>query len=624
MGHVVVGTAGHIDHGKSSLVRALTGTDPDRLPEEKRRQITIDLGFAFLDDVAAIIDVPGHEKFIHHMVAGAGTIDFALLVVAADDGIMPQTREHLHILRLLGVQRGAIVLTKCEVAEDEWRELVKDQIRSSVRGTFLESATIFEVDSLSGLGIAELRAFLLSELPRIPARDSHRVLRIPLDRVFSIHGHGTVVTGTVVSGAVDKDSRVVLLPGKTPARVKQLQSNARDYTALEAGMRAALNLAVDDVPQRGQTVCGADTLLTARRISVRVDGIPDAPAMKDRQRVRLLIGTHEVMGRYRLLSREEGFDLALLLLDEEVVAAFSDHFILRRYSPVDTLGGGVVLDVEPPLRGARNRQETLAAYRLLATVAEDQNPVVLWVKLRAPFGVELAYVAKLFALPLDLAHGLFASEEWLVCHGLVAHKERLAGWQEALLAVIATLHKEQPASAGFTVLQISARMAALKPALLDYALTSLVRIGKAVEENGTFKLPGRSQAVDAKLNALMETVVSQLTEADFAPPSAGALAELLKSPRTEIEKALVHAHKTGRAMRLGTDLFFEKAAFDRAIAVVRQMLSARGNVQVSDLSKSLNSSRKYVVPFLEYLDSIGLTERRENIRVPGRNINSQP
>lgn len=216
MSRIIVGTAGHIDHGKSSLVRALTGTDPDRLPEEKRRQITIDLGFAFLDDVAAIIDVPGHEKFIHNMVAGAATVDYALLVIASDDGVMPQTREHLHILRLLGIPSGAIVLTKCGVTEASWRDLVVQQIREVTLGTFLQDAPLFSVDSLSGTGIPELRQFLLKTLPSVTRKSEQDILRIPVDRVFSVHGHGTVVTGTVLSGTVEREQRVELLPGKIP------------------------------------------------------------------------------------------------------------------------------------------------------------------------------------------------------------------------------------------------------------------------------------------------------------------------------------------------------------------------------------------------------------------------
>lgn len=624
MGHIIVGTAGHIDHGKSSLVRALTGTDPDRLPEEKRRQITIDLGFAFLDDVAAIIDVPGHEKFIHHMVAGASTVDFALLVIAADDGIMPQTREHLHILRLLGLQRGAIVLTKITIADPDWRELVKDQIQSAVRGTFLESAPLFEVDSLSGTGIPELKSFLLTELPGISPRNEQGVLRIPLDRVFTIKGHGTVVTGTVISGTVEKDARVVLQPGNISARVKQLQSNARDRVQLSSGMRAALNLVSDQEPQRGQTICRPDSLLSTKRIAVRFDAIPEAPSVKDRQRVRFLIGTQEVMGRYRLLSREEGFDLALLLLDEEIVAAFGDRFIVRRYSPVDTLGGGRILDIDPVLRGVRHRATQLAALRELSLCsAERELPV--WVKSHAKYGFALKRVAQAFALPLSNIESRFVglAKDWLIRDGFIAHYEHVASWQSEVITQLTSLHKDLKATPSFSVQQVSAALPILQSALLDFTLQELVKQNKIVQDGPNYKLPGKSQVIDPKQAELLEQIMRQLSTAGFAPPSAGALAEQLGKPRVEIERTLVLAQKSERAVRLGTDLFFEQQAFAQAIQKVKQLLNRDGSVQVSDLSKALYSSRKYVVPFLEYLDSKGITERRENVRIPGRNFSTE-
>ncbi|MFH1011524.1 MAG: selenocysteine-specific translation elongation factor, partial [bacterium] len=222
MGHVIVGTAGHIDHGKSLLVKALTGTDPDRLPEEQQRQITIDLGFAFLDDVAAIIDVPGHERFVRNMVAGAATIDYAMLVVAADDGVMPQTQEHLDILRLLGVERGLLIVTKADLVEEDWLVLVREQIQELVANTFLQGAPVFVVDSASGRGISALRDFLLSELPKLQRKNDRGFFRLPIDRVFQMKGHGTVVTGTVISGSVAVEDRLELLPQGKEVRIRGL------------------------------------------------------------------------------------------------------------------------------------------------------------------------------------------------------------------------------------------------------------------------------------------------------------------------------------------------------------------------------------------------------------------
>ncbi|MBL0060405.1 MAG: selenocysteine-specific translation elongation factor [bacterium] len=621
MGHVIIGTAGHIDHGKSSLVRALTGTDPDRLPEEKRRQITIDLGYAFLDDVAAIIDVPGHEKFIHNMVAGATTIDFAILVIASDDGIMPQTREHLHILRLLGLKHGTIVLTKIGMTEADWRTLVKEQIRSTVRDTFLANANIFEVDSLSGTGIPELRTFLLSELPKLPLRSTSDVLRIPIDSVFNVHGHGTVVTGTVLSGTVEREQKLELLPGRIPARVKQLQSNAHEQTVIKSGMRAALNLNTDALPIRGQTLTTPGSLTSSRRLAVSFEQIPDAPHVKDRQRVRFLIGTQEVMGRYRFIGSKESSQYALVLLDHEVVAAWGDHFIMRRYSPMDTMGGGHVLDLDPPLRGTRQREHATTRLAALNCTSQDQA-ILLWLEQRAPFGIPLRTVCQLFALSEDKFRAMFLKSDSAVQFqsGFVFHTNSQLNWNETIAQKLKRSHTEQPDVAGFSALHISSALPLLPTALLDWTLARLASSKKIIQEGALFKQVGAVPSLDARLTVLVDEVMNRLAQDGFAPSSSAVIAEALRQPKAEIEKALVAAFRLERAIRLGNDMFFDRNVFEQATERVKLILKNRGALQVSDLSKELNSSRKYVVPFLEYLDTIAITERRGNDRVPGRNF----
>ncbi|MCB9357246.1 MAG: selenocysteine-specific translation elongation factor [Calditrichaeota bacterium] len=623
MPHVIVGTAGHIDHGKSSLVRALTGTDPDRLPEEKRRQITIDLGFAFLNEVAAIIDVPGHEKFIHNMVAGAATIDYALLVIAADDGIMPQTREHLHILRLLGLQNGAIVLTKCGIVQTDWLALVADQVKSEVCGTFLEDAPIFEVDSLQGTGIDALRTFLVNELPKVVRRRTRSVLRIPLDRVFTVHGHGTVVTGTVLSGEITRDMRVQILPGGAFARVKQLQSNARERTRIEPGMRAALNLVTDSEILRGQTITTEGSLAVTKRLVISFRPVPGTPQIRDRQRVRLLIGTQEVMGRFRLLKRNSSFDLALLLLDEEVVASWGDCFIVRRYSPLETLGGGEVLDVAPILRGARDK---LGLLNMLGdTVQSDfESGVRNWAYSHSFLGVRLQRIAQVFSAELgfvkkalESAHG-----EWLLVEEYAAHREHVNRWQKKILDGMARLHKEQSDVASFPLLRLAQLVPGLPDSLLASAVSELVARAQMESNASGFSLPGKSANVDPKQAQLLERVLVELSVSKFAPPSANVLSEKLNERKSDVERVLVLATRQNLVVRLGVDIFFERQVFADAIAKTVSVIKSSGSAQVSELSKILNSSRKYVVPFLEYLDSKGITERQDNLRVEGRNFSN--
>ncbi|MCL4304476.1 selenocysteine-specific translation elongation factor [bacterium] len=620
MGHVIVGTAGHIDHGKSSLVRALTGTDPDRLPEEKRRQITIDLGYAFLDDVAAIIDVPGHEKFIHNMVAGASTIDYALLVIAADDGVMPQTREHLHILRLLGIRFGAIVITKIDCVDSSHVVGVKDQIRNSIRGTFLVNAPIFEVDSLSGWGVSDLRVFLVTELPKLPVRSSQKALRIPIDRVFSVRGHGTVVTGTVLSGTIAKDMRVEILPGSVQSRVKQLQSNMSERSTIGPGMRVAANLASVDSLTRGQTITSPEALTVARKVAARVESLQSTVAkLRDRQRVRCLIGTQEVMGRYRVLARHKEYDIALLLLDSAIVTVWGDRFILRNYSPVETLGGGIVLDIDPMLKRLRDRTGQIEALQDMRDQDDDKG-LLSWIKSRSN-GVHLKYAAQVFGLSESLVADRIQQSlaEWLFCGKWIMHRSHVKLLESKLLAAMQRLHES---SAVPSIVQLAQLVPAVHIDVLSGIVSELAANRSVILDGSRVLLPGADAVGDPRLRDIVVCVMERLSSSGFTPPSAAMLAVELQKPRSEIERALVLAVRQNMATRLGNDLFFERDAFARALAATKDMITKRGSIQVADVTKHLNSSRKYVVPFLEYLDSVGITERRENFRVAGRNFKS--
>lgn len=624
MARVIVGTAGHIDHGKSTLVRVLTGTDPDRLPEEKRRKITIDLGFAFLEDVAAIIDVPGHEKFVHNMVAGASTIDFAILVVAADDGVMPQTREHLYILQFLGVRFGTIVITKSDVVESEWRELVKEQVRSVVRDTFLAHSEINEIDSLSGRGIQEFRSFLIRSLRNLPSKRTSGTLRIPIDRVFKVHGYGTVVTGTVLSGKVESDQHVELLPGGYSARVKNLQSNAKGFHNLLAGMRAALNLNTEILPVRGQTITDPGSMIASKRLSVQLQQVPGSTALRDRQRIRLLIGTQEVMGRYRELADVGGTKFALLILEDFVVAAWHDHFVLRRYSPVETLGGGIVLELDPSLRTTRRSELTISRLKSLA-VEDVSAALCAWLRYNAPKSITCQQLSQHFGMTASETQELLRMRApEIILHGAFAlHSQILDSWKDLLKGRLRDLHTTQPGESDFALANISAPLAFPDTTLVEFTLDVLVRERHVIKSSSRYRLASAKRLVDDDLESLTLEVVELLAKERFAPSSARVISGILDKPQGRVEKALVIAAKSGTLIRLGTDMFFESTAFHDAVQLVTKLLSAKGSIQVSDLTKELGSSRKYVVPFLEYLDSIGITERRESTRVRGRHFSTK-
>src|SRR6185503_16780621 len=376
MHSLIVGTAGHIDHGKSALVRALTGVDPDRLPEEKRRGITIDLGFADLelDDLRlGFVDVPGHERFVKNMLAGAHGIDLLALVIAADEGVMPQTREHFDICRLLGVRNGLVVITKKDLVDDEMLALVEDEARELVTGSFLEDAPVIPVSSRTGAGLDDLKSQLAALGKRVPARSLDFTMRLPIDRAFSMKGFGSVVTGTLISGKITEGDELELLPSKVNVRVRGLQVHNKSVHEAHAGQRTAVNLAGVDTAQieRGMVLAPPNRLLPAQVIDVWIDVLPNASrAVRSRSRVRFHIGAAEVLGRVRVLETSPEIalgkgGLAQLRLEAPVIAVHGDRFILRSYSPAETIAGGVILDPFATKHRARDLESTRELLRLL-------------------------------------------------------------------------------------------------------------------------------------------------------------------------------------------------------------------------------------------------------------------
>src|SRR6185436_7161796 len=379
---LIVGTAGHIDHGKSALVRALTGVDPDRLPEEKRRGITIDLGFADLelDDLRiGFVDVPGHERFIKNMLAGAHGIDLLALVIAADEGVMPQTREHFDICRLLGVRNGLVVITKKDLVDDEMLALVEDEARELVTGSFLEDAPVIPVSSRTGAGLDDLKSQLAALGKRVPARSLDFTMRLPIDRAFSMKGFGSVVTGTLISGKITEGDELELLPSRVNVRVRGLQVHNNSVHEAHAGQRTAVNLAGVDTAQieRGMVLAPVGRLRPTQIVDVWIDMLPGASrAVRSRSRVRFHVGAAEVLGRVRVLEGGQQIapgssGLAQLRLEAPVVAVHGDRFILRSYSPAETIAGGVIID---PFATKHRGREMAHTLELLRSLMREERP----------------------------------------------------------------------------------------------------------------------------------------------------------------------------------------------------------------------------------------------------------
>src|SRR5512134_309401 len=487
MKHVVVGTAGHIDHGKTSLVKALTGTDTDRLPEEKTRGITIDLGFAFLEEpdglTIEIVDVPGHERFIKNMLAGVGGIDVAMLVIAADEGVMPQTREHLGICSLLHIRSGLIVLTKTDLVEPDWLELVREDVAGLVRGTFLEGCPIVAASAKTGEGIPALRAALRELATRVAPRGTDHLPRLPIDRVFTIKGFGTVVTGTLMAGQLRVDDRVEVFPAGVQAKVRGLQTHGRSVDQSSAGQRTAVNLqGVERLAvERGNVLGLAGTLVPSELVDGTLELLADAPrALKTRDRVRVHAGTSEIMARVLLLDRQElapgESTLARFRLEGALVALPGDRFVIRSYSPMVTIGGGTLLDLAPP----RFKRKAPALVAHLNLLREDSPEAVVEEHVRhaGGGGVRVAALSGRVPFGPERLRGLLEAlqgggrivaidRDWFV------HPESLARLRDLALPALGQFHRISPLRPGMSREELRGRAGAPDERVFAHLLGAL-------------------------------------------------------------------------------------------------------------------------------------------------------
>jgi selenocysteine-specific elongation factor len=627
--HVVVGTAGHIDHGKTSLVKALTGTDTDRLPEEKARGITIDLGFAFLEEpdglTIEIVDVPGHERFIKNMLAGVGGIDLAMLVIAADEGVMPQTREHFAICSLLHIPGGLVVLTKTDMVEADWLELVRDDVGALVRGTFLDGCPIVAVSARTGEGIPELRAALRDLASKVPARGTDQLPRLPVDRVFTIKGFGTVVTGTLMAGRLRVDDRVEVFPAGLQAKVRGLQTHGRPVGEASAGQRTAVNFQGVDraAVERGNVVGLAGTLAPSVLMDGTLELLPDAPrALKPRDRVRVHAGTTEIMARVLLLDRPElppgQAAFARFRLEQPLVALPGDRFVIRSYSPMVTIGGGTLLDIAPP-RFKLKAPAHLAHLRLLA---EGPPDAVVEEHIRHAGGGGVRTAALSGRVPFGpdrlraLLEGLQGAgrivaidRDWFV------HPESLARLRELALAAIEQFHRAFPLRPGMSREELRGRAGAPDERVFAHLVAGLEAQGVVRTDRDKIRLASH----DVRLSAEQQRTVDRL-EQDFlgaaaAPPSpeeALGRAGLAGDEDHELFQVLVEARKL---VRVKESLYFHAQALDAIQDKLVAMLRERKEIGPGDIKDLLGISRKYAIPLLEFFDARRVTARVGERRV---------
>jgi selenocysteine-specific elongation factor len=624
----VIGTAGHIDHGKTTLIYSLTGIDADRLPEEKQRGMTIDLGFAFIDlprhGRVGIVDVPGHEAYVRNMLAGATGLDLGLLVVAADDAVMPQTREHLEILSLLGVPAVVCALTKTDLVDEEMKLLAHEEIQEFLAQTAYEGAPIVPVSSTTGQGLDELRHHLDAALGRVArARAGHR-FRLPVDRSFTLLGIGCVVTGTVWSGHVSVGEELELQPVETKVKVRQLHAHGRSVTTVEAGQRAALNLAgvkASDI-QRGYVLAPRGAMRAWPFLDVDLCLLPSAPRpVETFRRVRLHLGTAEVFADVVLAGAAElqpgQRACCQLRLESPIVAARGDRFVIRQESPLMTLGGGVVL--MPSDRKLRTKDaDRLADLQELraGSLETAVRTVYRWHGLTPPSLEELAVILTASPERVQAAVARLCQERELIQlpGETVLETQRYRHLAERVIATLGELHKRSPAKPALPFLQISNALAGLDDRLLDGATKQLVIDGAIEEAKGGFALPGHTQRLSPEEATIRATLLKKHDEHPFCPESTRAIAE-----EAGVSPEAVHAQcrllqDEGELTQIAPGVFFRPEALRAAEEAAERLVARLGSFAVMDFRDELGTSRKYAVPLLEYLDNRKVTVRRPDSR----------
>jgi len=627
--HVIVGTAGHIDHGKSTLVEALTGTNPDRLEEEKRRGITIDLGFAFLNLEGVrlgFVDVPGHERFVRNMLAGVGGIDLVLLVIAADESIKPQTREHFDICRLLGIPRGIVALTKSDLVDADMLGLVRLEIEEFVRGSFLEGAAILPVSARTGAGLDALKLELLRAAQAVPAKGATRHFRLPIDRAFAMKGFGTVVTGTLVSGAVKAEDEVELYPVRKRVRVRGLHSGGTSVERAVAGQRTAVNLAgiEREEIERGMVLAPPGIFEPAKRLDARITLLRSARPLQNRARVHFHQGTAEAVVDVVLLESGElapgESGLAQLQLDKPILLLPGDRFILRQFSPVITIGGGAVLDARAP----RHRRNDPAVTPFLGTLEHGSRDEILAALAEAaPQGLALAQIiartgwteaeARQAAKKLTDAQRLrtIAESPFIVASAKIVG-ERAAAVRKA----IEDFHRANPLLPGIPKQELRGRAGKARAEIFLAALDDLVKTGVVTLSGDLVQRAGREIALSPEEARAKELIEREFERAGLTVPSFAQVLEKLPVESRRAQKILQILLREKVLIKVAEDLVFHRAAVARLRAMLASYRKERGERLPIPVFKELTGiTRKYAIPLLEYLDREHVTRRVGDERV---------
>jgi selenocysteine-specific elongation factor len=630
MKQVILGTAGHIDHGKTTLIKALTGIDTDRLKEEKERGITIELGFAHLKlpsgELLGIVDVPGHEKFVKNMVAGATGIDLVALIIAADEGVMPQTREHLEICELLKVKQGLVVLTKTDMVDEEWLELVREDVTDFLSETFLGGAPIVEVSAVKGEGLQELLNVLDDLVREVPERDVGNFFRLPIDRVFTMKGFGTVVTGTTASGQIQTGDEVTIYPEGYATRVRGIQVHNREVNQVRAGLRTAINLQGLEKTQlkRGDIVATKNSLRPTYMVDVVLHLLPSAPRkLKNRAKARFHTGTSEIISTVVLLDRdvlEPGQAcFAQIRLDQPTSVLPRDRYVLRSYSPVRAIGGGEILDAFPQKK-KRFSERTLSELKVLSTgdLSEITEQFILNGRFQGVDQAVLPFMTNASRRKLDDVLKALLAQKKIVQYdkerGVFIHAKFFGRARDGIIATLTDYHRDFPLKVGLLKEELRSRMTGSSgQKLFNYVVNQLIQEGVIVQQKEALRLKEHKVTLAQDQEKTRHEIEAIYLKGGLQPPYFRELKE--KFPGATGSDVLQLMVQDGVLVKVKEDLYFHRQAIEKLKNRLVTFLRENGEIDTPQFKNMTNASRKYTIPLLEYFDLSQVTMRVGDRRV---------
>ncbi len=632
MKQIILGTAGHIDHGKTSLVKALTGIDTDRLKEEKERGITIELGFAHLDlpsgQHMGVVDVPGHEKFVKNMVAGASGIDIVAMVIAADEGVMPQTREHMEICTLLGVRYGLVVLTKIDLVDEEMLELAQEDIKEFTRGTFLENAPVIPASAVTGRGLPEFINALDSLSRQVPDRPPSTLFRLPVDRVFTMKGFGTVITGTLVSGRVQVGDSIMVYPSGIVSKVRGIQVHNQGVNVAEAGLRTAVNFQglEKEAVKRGDVLSSPNVLKPSYMVDVQLHYLAsNGKSVKNRNRVRFHTGTSEILGNLILLASDElkpgETTVAQMRLDEPVAAVKGDHFVVRSYSPVRTIGGGQILNPIPP-KHKRFKREIIEGLASILS-SDPEHLVGFHIDAAGSFGAsftDLRLMTNLTDKQLDALLQAMMSARTIVQVDkdarIFVHKKSFDSLVRETSETLKNYHNAFPLKSGMLKEELKGKFPpGTDVKLFNLVLNQMIKDNTIVQEEKTVRLRTHKVSLAGDEASLRRKILKIYKDSGLQPPFFRDIVETLKADPSQAKDVLNLLVEEGRVIRTKDDLFFHVEAIDDLKKRMVKFLEAHGEMNPAQFKEITGgASRKFLIPLLEYFDSRNVTLRVGDVR----------